>query len=112
LLRNLAVVVKICVDDDDGDDDDNNNNNFKRKNGKRKDTYTVSEYEGFEVLTAVVTKSSIFWDITPCSPLKVKRRFGGTYRIHLQGRRISRARNQNESKWQTELCDMFLRNAG
>jgi hypothetical protein len=26
---------------------------------------------GFEVLTAVVMKSSIFWDITPCSPLKV-----------------------------------------
>jgi hypothetical protein len=23
--------------------------------------------------------SSIFWDITPCSPLKVNRRFGGTY---------------------------------
>jgi hypothetical protein len=26
------------------------------------------------------------WDITPCSPLKVNRRFGGTYRLHLQGR--------------------------
>jgi hypothetical protein len=25
----------------------------------------------FEVLTALVMKSSIFWDITPCSPLKV-----------------------------------------
>jgi hypothetical protein len=25
----------------------------------------------FEVLTAVVMKSSNFWDITPCSPLKV-----------------------------------------
>jgi hypothetical protein len=29
--------------------------------------------------------SSIFWDIMPCSPLKVNRRFGGTYRVHLQG---------------------------
>jgi hypothetical protein len=30
------------------------------------------EYVGFEVLTAVVMKNSIFWDITPCSePLKV-----------------------------------------
>jgi hypothetical protein len=28
---------------------------------------------GFEVLTAVVMKSPIFWDITPCSPLKVNR---------------------------------------
>jgi hypothetical protein len=27
-------------------------------------------------------KSTIFWDITPCSPLKVKRRFGGIYRLH------------------------------
>jgi hypothetical protein len=25
---------------------------------------------GFEVLTAFVVKSYIFWDITPCSPLK------------------------------------------
>jgi hypothetical protein len=24
----------------------------------------------------------IFWDISPCSPLKVNRRLGGTYRIH------------------------------
>jgi hypothetical protein len=39
-------------------------------------------------------KSTIFWDITPCSPLKVKLRFGGTYRLHLHGRRISQARNQ------------------
>jgi hypothetical protein len=26
--------------------------------------------------------SSIFWDITPCSPLRVNRRFGGIYRLH------------------------------
>jgi hypothetical protein len=30
-------------------------------------------------------KSIIFWDMTPCSPLSFKRRFGGTYRLHLQG---------------------------
>jgi hypothetical protein len=34
---------------------------------------------GFEVLTAVVTKCSIFWDITPRSRLKVNLRFGGTW---------------------------------
>jgi hypothetical protein len=45
-------------------------------------------------------KSCIFWDITPCNPLKVNRRFGGTCRLHLQGRRISQARNQSESRWQ------------
>jgi hypothetical protein len=33
---------------------------------------------GFEVLTEVVMKNSIFWNITPCSLLKVNRNFGGT----------------------------------
>jgi hypothetical protein len=46
-------------------------------------------------------KSSVFWDIGPCSPLKVNRRFGGTYRLHLQGR-ISQARYQREIRWQVE----------
>jgi hypothetical protein len=32
---------------------------------------------GFEVQPAMVMKSSIFWNITSCSPLKVNRRFGG-----------------------------------
>jgi hypothetical protein len=27
-------------------------------------------------------KSTIFWNITPCSPLKVDRHFGGTRRLH------------------------------
>jgi hypothetical protein len=44
-------------------------------------------YVGFEVFTAVVMKSSIFWDVTRYSLLKCNRRFGGTYRLHLQGRR-------------------------
>jgi hypothetical protein len=35
-------------------------------------------FVGFEVLTAVVMQSSIVRDITPCSLLKVNRRFGGT----------------------------------
>jgi hypothetical protein len=58
---------------------------------------------GSEVLIAVVMKSYIFWDITPCRPLKVNWRFGGTCRLHLQGRRISRARNQSESSWQADM---------
>jgi hypothetical protein len=90
---------------------------------------------GFEILTAVVM-SSIFWDITPCSPLKVSRRFGGTYRLHIYGL-LNRVRNQSEGSWHAEsyfLClppalalisclaystlnpqnagDMFLRNFG
>jgi hypothetical protein len=35
--------------------------------------------------------------MTPCSPLKVNRRFGGTCRLCLQGRRISQARNQRKA---------------
>jgi hypothetical protein len=40
-----------------------------------------------QVRHLVNMKRSIFWDITPCSPLSVNRRFGGTYRFHLQGRK-------------------------
>jgi hypothetical protein len=46
---------------------------------------------GFEVLTAVVMKSSVFWDVTLSSPLKVSQHLGGTYRFHLQGQ----GRNQH-----------------
>jgi hypothetical protein len=42
-------------------------------------------------------KSYIFWDINPCSPLKVNRRFGGTCYLHLQSPRIRQARNQREA---------------
>jgi hypothetical protein len=44
-------------------------------------------------------KSTIFWNIIPCSPLKVNWCFWGTYCLHLQSR-ISRARYQRESRWQ------------
>jgi hypothetical protein len=47
--------------------------------------------------------SSVLWDITPCSPLKVNQRFGRTYHFHLQGQRIIWVRNQRESRWQAEL---------
>jgi hypothetical protein len=47
---------------------------------------------GFEVLTGVVMKSTILWDITQCSPLSVNRCFGGTYCLHLQARKISSSR--------------------
>jgi hypothetical protein len=41
------------------------------------------------VLTAVVMRSTIIWDIMPGSPLKVSQPFGVTYRLYIQGR-ISR----------------------
>jgi hypothetical protein len=38
-------------------------------------------YVRTDIQTAVVMKSSIFWDLTPCSLLKANRRFGGTRRL-------------------------------
>jgi hypothetical protein len=51
-----------------------------------------------ETIRTLHLKSSIFWDITSCSQLKMNRRFGGSCRIHIQGRRISQARNQREAR--------------
>jgi hypothetical protein len=66
-------------------------------------------FVGFEIVTAVVMKSTIFWDKTPCSRLKFNRLHGGgKYRLHLQGQRISRARNQRESRWQGGFYSGFL----
>jgi hypothetical protein len=45
-------------------------------------------YIGFEVLTMVVMKSSLFWDIALCSPL-IDDCHGGTCCLHLHGQRWS-----------------------
>jgi hypothetical protein len=42
--------------------------------------WNILQILGFEVLTAVVMKTTIFWDITMCSPLSVNGRFRGTRR--------------------------------
>jgi hypothetical protein len=49
-------------------------------------------------------KNAVFWDVAPCRP-SVNRRFGGTYRLHLQGRKI-RERGTSVSRWlQTAPAD-------
>jgi hypothetical protein len=45
-------------------------------------------------------EGSIFWNITPCNPLKFNRRFKGACCLHLQRWKVSHARNQCESRWQ------------
>jgi hypothetical protein len=35
--------------------------------------YKLNFYVGFEVFTAVIMKSLIFWDMRPCSPLSFNR---------------------------------------
>jgi hypothetical protein len=54
-------------------------------------------YVGFQVLTAMVAKSPIFWDTKPRSPKKVNRRFRWTSSLHLQGWGGSQTRNQHET---------------
>jgi hypothetical protein len=53
--------------------------------------YILSEYSTCVaekyLPTFHILKSIIFWDVTPCSLLSCSRRFGGTYLLHLQGRR-------------------------
>jgi hypothetical protein len=56
----------------------------------------MRKYFGLDVLTEVVIKNPVFWDITPCCPLKINRNFGEIFRLHLQDRRINQARNQYE----------------
>jgi hypothetical protein len=40
-------------------------------------------------------KNVVFWDVAPCISY-VNRRFGGTYRLRLKGKKNLRARNQRE----------------
>jgi hypothetical protein len=47
-------------------------------------------------------KNAVFWDVAPCG-FCVNRRFGGTYRLHLQGRNI-REQGTSLSMWQRFFC--------
>jgi hypothetical protein len=53
----------------------------QRSSGRRRFMPQTTKYYSlirFEVLTPVVMKGSIFWDITPCTPFKVNPLFGVT----------------------------------
>jgi hypothetical protein len=43
---------------------------------------------------SMTMKSIIFWDVTPLSLVEVYQRYGGTYCLHLQGRRVCSASRQ------------------
>jgi hypothetical protein len=74
---------------------------------------------------AVTMKNAVFWDVTPCGSCKNKR-IGGTFRLHHQGDKNWRARNNVNSNQRTKLAvekycvtythpdggDTFLRNIG
>jgi hypothetical protein len=63
------------------------------------DVLNNTYHVGFEVFTAVVMKYIISWDMTLCSLSSFSRRFGGKYRLHLQGRRNKFSKNQLASRW-------------
>jgi hypothetical protein len=51
----------------------------------------------FEAFTAVTMNNVVFWEVALCR-FCVDRRFGGTYRLHLQGSKI-RERNTSVGRW-------------
>jgi hypothetical protein len=59
---------------------------------------------------AKCSESFISWDITPCSPLRLKPCFEGIYRLRLYGKRVSPIRNQHEagSKESSYIYQVFL----
>jgi hypothetical protein len=52
--------------------------------------------EQIVILNLSSLRSSIFWDITPCSPLKINRSCRGKRCLPFQDRRISQAKDQHE----------------
>jgi hypothetical protein len=52
---------------------------------------------GFDDLTAVTMKGTIFWDVTPCSLVEVHRHFREKLYLQLQGWRVGKASNQEEA---------------
>jgi hypothetical protein len=52
-----------------------------------------------------------FWDVAPCSSCESNRRFGGTCRLHLQGRKI-RWFIASGFFYPEDGGDTFLRNIG
>jgi hypothetical protein len=67
----------------------------------------------FEVFTAVTMKNAVFWDVALCRSCELNRCFGGTCRLHLQGRKI-RERGTSVSRWlqsASETSVQFTRSA-
>jgi hypothetical protein len=54
--------------------------------------------------TCNLLKSTIFRDITPCTPFIVNRRFRGTYRLHLQGRKNKLSKKPAWKQVASKVC--------
>jgi hypothetical protein len=62
---------------------------------------TKSIFVRFQIFTSVTMKNAFFLDVVPCRSY-VSRRFGGTYRLHLQSRKIHE-REKKKGKWAPSL---------
>jgi hypothetical protein len=52
--------------------------------------------------------SSTFWNITPCSLLKIDLRLGEAYSLNFQGRKINRTRNRHEAGSKLDSCLVYF----
>lgn len=68
----------------------------------------ISSGVRYDVLTDETTKCTISWDLTPCSPEEVHRNFEGKYCLYLQGRNISRRRNQTKAGGKQGAAHCYL----
>jgi hypothetical protein len=48
----------------------------------------LSLVAGFEVLTVVLLKIGVFWDVTQCRLVKSHRRIGGSHSFRVQGQTV------------------------
>jgi hypothetical protein len=64
-----------------------------------------SFYVGFEVLTVIIKKSSVFWNIVPYSLVKLNWCFKVMCPLHLQSLNISQAGNQHEAG--SKKCSVY-----
>jgi hypothetical protein len=72
-----------------------------------RDVWDTSHNVRIWVITPVVMMSSILRDITPCSPLEVNRRFGGTNRLRATCFMLISCLPYSSTK-RTEHCALFL----
>jgi hypothetical protein len=65
-------------------------------------------YVRFEAFTAVTMRNAVFCDVAPCISC-LNRRFGGTYRLPLHGRKI-REQGTSMSRWLQTVRACYFRN--
>jgi hypothetical protein len=63
----------------------------------------ISVFVGLEVLTAVIMKSSVFWDITPYTQIEVHGRFGRKFRLKSSASKIMPRRKRRADSKQNFL---------